>query len=77
MPALEAGIFFIILLALTIHTHAGNHHGCLCRRKTCWQFHIRHGYIIQAKGLIAVVADKVHMVIVVVALLAVVFAKGI
>ena len=69
--------FYYAQLLFTIHTHACYHHGGLRRGKAIREFYGRYGYIIQAKGFIAIVANKMHMIIVVATLLAIVFAKGI
>jgi hypothetical protein len=57
--------------------NAGYHHFGLAGYKTNGQTYLGYGYLIQANRFVTVIANKMHMIIVVMACLTVIPAKGI
>ena len=65
------------MFLFTIAANAAYHHLCIVGRKAGRQLYLRNGYFFKANCFAAFVANKMNMVIVVVASLAIVFAQGI
>ena len=66
---LNGALSYLAFIANTCY-----HHRRLRWLKPFGKFNCRHSYIIQANGFITIIADKMHMVIVVMACFAFVFA---
>jgi hypothetical protein len=62
---------------LTIIANTIYHHGGVLGLKTFWQFYGWYSYFFKANGFAAIITNKMHMVIVVVACLAIIFTQSV
>jgi hypothetical protein len=62
---------------LTVAANAAYYHFGMLGYKTFWQLHLWNSYLFQANRFITDIANKMYMIIVVVAFFAVVFTQGI